>query len=376
MSDSLPEDDLGGAIDGPLMQRIVRRDLLSVPTRDSVDPTSLLHPIAELIRNSFQKLGRGKSPDCAFVLSHYPEQDQQLFPDIKPSRHLRRQRSPKIFGCLHLVTSGLDWALSVNDSCCGDIDELHDWLETRSLDDRPVVVVRAKERVLLWFPAGIRDDARCQEIPFANVNTIGLKEIDKALQIFHDAQTREHRTAAKYWHDAAARVPCEATETTIQEDLRLALEVRFAGIGWVDREKHYKGSKIDFAIYSRQEAGGFDPSCALELKVFREYHYPKGGGTPRKFQHSKNLEALESGIEQSAVARDKMEHPDALAYVASFDMRAADTDDLLDAKAQLAADHRVVCRRYYMESCAPNYRKGVLGRPRKKHTQPKKARPT
>ena len=113
-------------------------------------------------------------------------------------------------------------------------------------------------------------------------------------------------------------------------------------------------------------------ACALELKVFREFHCPeKPDRAPTRCPPSANHEALESGIEQAAVARDKMEHPDALAHVASFDMRVADTGDIIEAKAKLAAEHRVTCTRYYMESSAVNYRKGSLGRPRKKPARPR-----
>ncbi len=355
------EEGLGGGVDLRLLRRIARRDVLAVPTRDSLDPAAMVQPVSELLLKAFGQRGRRKPRDCAFVLSHYPDEDRRMFPTADVSRHLARQRSPEIFGRLHVVGPGLDFSLSM-DVECGDIEVLHGWLEERSLELRPLVIVDASERKMLWFPDGITNERTSRELALETVTVIGTAEVDAALRIFHEAQTREHRTAAKYWHKAADRVPCENTETAIQEDLRLALEVRFAGIGKVDREAQFKGSKVDFAIYAKKPAGVYEPSCALELKVFREFHFPKAGGRPGKCNRATNLKALESGIEQAAVARNGMESPSALAYVASFDMRASDDDDLIDAKREMAEEHAVACKRYYMESDAQSYRKGVLGR--------------
>lgn len=360
MSDDV-EEGLGGGVDLGLLRRIARRDVLAVPTRDSLDPAAMVQPVSELLLKAFGQSGRRKPRDCAFVLSHYPDEDRRAFPAADVSRHLARQRSPEIFGRLHVVGSGLDFSLSM-DVECGDIETLHAWLEERSLELRPLMIVNASDRKMLWYPDGIASERSSRELALGAATVIGAAEVDDALSIFHEAQTREHRTAAKYWHRAAGRVPCEHTETAIQEDLRLALEVRFAGVGKVDREAQFKGSKVDFAIYAKRAAGVFEPSCALELKVFREFHFPKGGGRPGKCSRATNLKALESGIEQAAVARDGMESPSALAYVASFDMRASDDDDLIDARREMAGKHVVACRRYYMESDAQSYRQGALGR--------------
>ena len=146
MSEPADYDDLGGGVDRRLMQRIVRRDVLSIPGRDASDPSAMLQPAVELVEKAFATLGRRRSKDCAFLLSEYPDRDQAIFPDMKPSRHLRRQRAPSVFGLLHVVTSGLDWALSV-DVDCGDLEALHDWLSERSLEHRPAAVVEDRRAI-------------------------------------------------------------------------------------------------------------------------------------------------------------------------------------------------------------------------------------
>lgn len=359
-------DDLGGGVDRDLLRLVARRDILAIPPRDADDPAAMLLIVSELIERAHETRGAAEMSGCVFVLSEYPDEDRDAFPEMDDIRQLRRKREPDIFGRLHIAGVGADRCLSMK-ADCRNIKAVTALLERHAIDHRPAAAFDASSRSLLWFPDGVRNPVSMRQLPLSWNTTIGTDEMDAALDAFHNSQTREHRTGAKYWSQAAQRVPCRNTEKAIQEDLRLALEVRFYGIGRVDREPVLKGSTVDFAIYAERRAGEFEAASVLEVKVFREYHFPEKGGRPKKCPQGTNADALESGIEQAVVAQRAIGAP--LAYVASYDMRASDDNVIMDMHKALAAGYGTTCRRYFMEIDSRAFRKAVLARPRRTTTK-------
>lgn len=352
--DSEDDGGLGGNFDEDVFAEVGRVQIVDVPSEDSLNPSAI---VRELARYLAPRLTAGsKISNCAFVYSPYLESDLTLMDGTaKRHHHLARSKVHDPSGRVHLVATGLNEGISIEVDC-DDPEALHAWLVVRHLTDRPIVWVEADDRRMVWYPNGMADEGSALTIEIAVKAPIDAARIEDELRIFYENIARVPRSDPSFWHDSDLHVPCANTEKAIQKTLSLVFDVRFHD-DLVVREFPLSGSVVDFVIH--QVGSGLPaPICALELKVLREKHHNEDGVKARRCPKNINAKAVDSGIEQAAIARDELGTH--FAYLAAFDMRAADDDAIMAAVAAKAKQLSVTGRRYFMYNSKKTYRAAVI----------------
>lgn len=351
------DGDLGGNFDEDVFGQVGRTQIADVPTEDSLDPAAIVRAAARYLS---PRLGTQSAvANCAFVHSPYLEADLPLVKGAtwKRHHHLVRSKVHVPFGRVHVVAPGLNEAVSEKVDC-DDPETLHAWLEARGLTDRPTVWAETADRRMVWYPHGMADEDTALTLDLPVPGAIDEAAIDEALRIFHEKVAMIPRSDPQFWHEARLHVPCDDTEKVMQKALSIALDVHFHD-DLVMREYKLAGSVVDFVIH---QVGTGDPLpvCALELKILREKHHNAVAADARPCAKRTNTLSVSDGIEQAAIARDEL--GTRFAYLATFDMRAADDDAVMISSATKANSLSVTTRRYFMFNSKKAYRAATVAK--------------
>jgi hypothetical protein len=353
------DDDggLGGNFDQDVFAQVGRTQIADVPTEDSLDPAAIVRTVARYLS---PRLGAHDAvTNCAFVHSLYLETDVPLVNGATKKRHhhLVRSKTHVPFGRVHVVATGLNEAAS-EEVDCDDPEALHAWLDVRGLTHRPTVWVETADRRMVWYPHGMADEDTALTLDLPVPGAIDGTAIEEALRIFHEKVAMIPRSDPKFWHEARLHVPCDDTEKVLQKALSIALDVHFHD-DLVMREYKLAGSVVDFVIH-QVGTGDPQPVCALELKILREKHHNSVAADARPCAKRTNTLSVSDGIEQAAIARDEL--GTRFAYLAAFDMRAADDDAVMTGVAAKASSLSVTTRRYFMFNSKKAYRAATVAK--------------
>ena len=357
MTDDGDDDGgLGGSFDEDVFGQVGRTQIADVPTEDSLDPAAMVRTVARYLS---PRLGDGAAKNCAFVHSPYLEDDLPLVDGAASKRHhhLTRSKLHDPLGRVHVVAAGLNEGVS-DEVDCDDPETLHGWLDARGMTERATVWVETADRRMVWYPRGMGDEVSSLTLDLPIPGAIDDVAIEEALRIFHEKVAMIPRTDPSFWHDESLHVPCKEAEKAVQKALSIALDVHFHQ-DLVIREYKLPGSVVDFVIH-QVGSGPPSPVCALELKILREKHHNEVAADARTCAKRTNTLSVTAGIEQAAIARDEL--GTRFAYLAAFDMRAADDDAVMVAAAAKATGLSVRTRRYFMYNSMKAYRASTVAK--------------
>ena len=239
---------------------------------------------------------------------------------------------------------------------CNDDDHFRFITDDLKLGDVPAVIFDPRQDTpeVRFYQNGLNTPEDFLASKVINPD-VSLERIFEGINFIYNKHLKTpdaQEKAGKLWKNSRKYRPKKNAEHIIQLYLRVGLSPFFPTCT-IRTEQGDVAGRLDLE-FEESDRRKFVRHAILELKVLRSF-----GSTGKSVSEDKNLEWIESGVEQSASYRD--ERGALAAALCCFDMRKKDTGrECFDKVLPLANDNRVELRVWFIYASSEKYRKATI----------------
>jgi len=261
-------------------------------------------------------------------------------------RDFFKEEQPLNLGGMMIASSAALFAVRAMSTTADSLKDLGKQVVHHGFEHCPSLVVDpSKGQVILCFE-GIRKPRVKLALMSPPIIHIDESTIDAALSEFERDYTRYPDGYAHCWFDRPGRVMLREAEAIVRDNLFIFLKLKTFKSQHVAREELLPVGRPDISILDRQANR---TACIFELKVLRSRGMPKNPGQGRgvkPYTLEKNTRHARQGVRQAQKYKEASVCP--TAFLCCFDGR--DTSETLTTVKQLAIEHGILYRQYYMET--------------------------